>query len=69
MYDGAQEFGYGGGLDESDMRFTANKLMSKSTVFPDGNYLKAFAEKEKQHLSRKSKWWLVLSFCHTLADK
>jgi len=47
MYDGAQEFGYGGGLDESDMRFTANKLMSKSTVFPDGNYLKAFAEKEK----------------------
>jgi len=47
MYDGAQEFGYGGGLDESDMRFTANKLMSKSTVFPDGNYLKALAEKEK----------------------
>jgi len=47
MYDGAQKFGYGGGLDESDMRFTANKLMSKSTVFPDGNYLKAFTEKEK----------------------
>ena len=47
MYDGAQEFGYGGGLDESDMRFTANKLMSKSTVFPDGNYLKAFTDKEK----------------------
>ncbi|ONM40081.1 ATP binding microtubule motor family protein [Zea mays] len=47
MYDGAQKFGYGGGLDESDMRFTANKLMSKSAVFPDGNYLKAFTEKEK----------------------
>jgi hypothetical protein len=47
IYDGAQKFGYGGGLDESDMRFTSNKMMSKSTIFPDGNYLKAFTEKEK----------------------
>ncbi|AQK96787.1 ATP binding microtubule motor family protein [Zea mays] len=29
------------------MRFTSNKMMSKSTIFPDGNYLKAFTEKEK----------------------
>jgi kinesin family member 2/24 len=32
-FDGAQKFGYGGCLEESDMRFTSNKLMSKSTVF------------------------------------
>ena len=25
MYDGAQKFGYGRGLDDSDMSFSANK--------------------------------------------
>ncbi|CAO2170693.1 unnamed protein product [Urochloa humidicola] len=47
MYEGAQKFGYGGGLDDSDMSFPANKHMSKSTIFPESNYLKAFPEKEK----------------------
>jgi kinesin family member 2/24 len=46
-FDGAQKFGYGGCLEESDMRFTSNKLMSKSTIFLDGNYLKACIEIEK----------------------
>uniref|UniRef100_A0A804PXS8 Uncharacterized protein n=1 Tax=Zea mays TaxID=4577 RepID=A0A804PXS8_MAIZE len=32
-FDRAQKFGYGRCLEESDMRFTSNKLMSKSTVF------------------------------------
>ncbi|KAL6615610.1 hypothetical protein ACP70R_037880 [Stipagrostis hirtigluma subsp. patula] len=49
MYDGAQKFGYahGGGFDDSDLGFPENKQMSKSTVFAESNYLKAFAEKEK----------------------
>ncbi|TVU35860.1 hypothetical protein EJB05_17767 [Eragrostis curvula] len=49
MYDGAQKFGYahGGGFDDPDMSFAANKQMSKSTVFAESNYLKAFPEKEK----------------------
>ncbi|KAG2590235.1 hypothetical protein PVAP13_5NG263734 [Panicum virgatum] len=47
MYDGAQKFGYGGGLDDSDMSFTANKQISKSTIFPQNNYLTAFLENAK----------------------
>ncbi|XP_062215732.1 kinesin-like protein KIN-13B [Phragmites australis] len=47
MYDGAQKFGYGGGFDDSDLSFAANKEMSKSTVFAESNYLKAFPEKVK----------------------
>ena len=47
MYDGAQKFGYGGGLDDSDMSFTANKQISKSTIFPQNNYLTAFPENAK----------------------
>ncbi|CAL4948638.1 unnamed protein product [Urochloa decumbens] len=47
MYDGAQKFGYGGGFGDSDMSFPANKHMSKSTIFPESNYMKAFPEKEK----------------------
>ncbi|XP_062206222.1 kinesin-like protein KIN-13B [Phragmites australis] len=48
-YDGAQKFGYlhGGGFDDSDMSFAGNKQLSKSTVFVESNYLKAFPEKEK----------------------
>lgn len=48
MYDGAQKFGYGnGGFDDSDPTFAPNKQMSKSTVFAESNFLKAFPEKEK----------------------
>lgn len=47
VYDGAQKFGYGGGFDDSDMSFAATKQMSKSTVFPESNYMKAFPDKEK----------------------
>ncbi|KAL6842587.1 hypothetical protein ACP4OV_027431 [Aristida adscensionis] len=49
IYDGAQQFGYahGGGFDYSDMNFPENKQMSKSTVFAESNYLKAFPEKER----------------------
>ena len=47
MYDGAQKFGYGGGLDDPDMSFAANKQISKSTIFPQNNYLTAFPENAK----------------------
>ena len=46
MYDGAQKFGYGG-LDDPDMSFAANKQISKSTIFPQNNYLMAFPENAK----------------------
>ncbi|VAH61893.1 unnamed protein product [Triticum turgidum subsp. durum] len=49
MYDGAEKFGYanGEGFDDSDMSFGTDKKMSKSAVFAESNYLKAFPEKEK----------------------
>uniref|UniRef100_A0ACD5VNV9 Uncharacterized protein n=1 Tax=Avena sativa TaxID=4498 RepID=A0ACD5VNV9_AVESA len=49
MYDGAQKFSYenGGGFDDSDVSFSTQKQMSKSTVFAESNYLNAFTEKEK----------------------
>ncbi|KAL5219935.1 hypothetical protein ABZP36_024648 [Zizania latifolia] len=48
MYDGAQKFGYGNGcFDDPDPTFGTNKQMSKSTVFPESNFLKVFPEKEK----------------------
>lgn len=49
MYDGAQKFGYssGGGFEDLDMSFSTDKQMSKSAVFAESNYLKAFPEKEK----------------------
>jgi kinesin family protein 2/24 len=49
MYDGAQKLSYGGGLDDSD------KHMSKSTILPESNYLKAFPEKEKAAPAAKIK--------------
>ncbi|KAG8077297.1 hypothetical protein GUJ93_ZPchr0007g4618 [Zizania palustris] len=48
MYDGAQKFGYGSGcFGDPDPTFGTNKQMSKSTVFPESNFLKVFPEKEK----------------------
>lgn len=47
MYAASQKFGYGEVLDDSDMSFAQNKQMSKSTIFPENNYLRAFPEKEK----------------------
>jgi kinesin family protein 2/24 len=49
VYDGAQKFSYanGGGFVDSDVSFSTQKQMSKSTVFAESNYLNAFTEKEK----------------------
>uniref|UniRef100_M8BKE2 Kinesin-like protein n=1 Tax=Aegilops tauschii TaxID=37682 RepID=M8BKE2_AEGTA len=49
MYDGAEKFGYsnGEGFEDSNMSFGTDKQMSKSAVFAESNYLKAFPEKEK----------------------
>ncbi|PUZ55733.1 hypothetical protein GQ55_5G235900 [Panicum hallii var. hallii] len=52
MYDGAQKFGCGGGLDDSDISFGANKQMSKSTIFPQNNYLTAFPENAKAPVAK-----------------
>jgi kinesin family protein 2/24 len=52
MYDGAQSFGCGGGLDDSDISFAANKQMSKSTIFPQNNYLTAFPENAKAPVAK-----------------
>ena len=34
MCDGTQKFGYGRGLDDSDMSFAANKQINKPTMRP-----------------------------------